>query len=433
MTVGIVGGGITGLALTHYLRERGVECLTFEASDQPGGVIRTGEVDGRVLEWGPQRLRVSETVAELIADVGIEDELLTVPEDLPLYVYADGRLRRVPFSFGEFLRTDLLSWRGKLRLLGEPLTDAGDPEETVAELVTRKFGRETYENLVGPLFGGIYGSDPAEMPAKYSLETILEVEQRSGSLLTSAVKKMSDGSDRPPAASFEDGMQRLPEAVYEANAEHVNLGTPVVGIEADGDGYRLGTDDEGVRVDEVVVTTQADTAARLLDGIAGGVDALSELNYNPLAMVHLESDCDREAMGFQIRDDEPFDLLGVSFNDAMFDRDGVYTCFLGGMNNPDHLEEADERLGTIAAEEFESILGASAEVLSVERLPDGFPAHDDSWAALDRVDLPEDVHLMTNYTARMGVPSRIRQAKSMAAEFDAAADVDRRRRPATAD
>jgi len=433
MTVGIVGGGITGLALTHYLRKRGVDCVTFEASDRPGGVIRTGEVDGHVLEWGPQRLRVSETVGDLIADVGIEDELLTVPEDLPLYVYCDGQLCRVPFSLSGFLRTDLLSWRGKLRLFGEPLTDPGDPEETVAELVTRKFGRETYENLVGPLFGGIYGSDPAEMPAKYSLETILQVEQRSGSLLTSALKKMSDGSRRPPAASFEDGMQRLPEAVYEANADRVHLDTPVTGIEPADDGYRLRADGETVSVDDVVVTTQADTAARLLDGVASGVDALSELTYNPLAIVHVESDCDRESMGFQIRDEEPYELLGVSFNDAMFGRDGVYTCFLGGMNDPDILDEPDDRLGEIAASEFEAILGTPADVLSVERLPDGFPAHDESWAALDRVDLPEDVHLMTNYTARMGVPSRIKQAKSKAAELDATdAERDREKRPATA-
>ena len=54
MTVGIVGAGITGLALTQDLRERGVDTVAFEATAEPGGVIRSTTVDGRVVEHGPQ-------------------------------------------------------------------------------------------------------------------------------------------------------------------------------------------------------------------------------------------------------------------------------------------------------------------------------------------------------------------------------------------
>ncbi|MDY6780032.1 MAG: NAD(P)-binding protein, partial [Halobacteria archaeon] len=35
--MGIVGGGITGLSLTHYLSERGVDSVTFEKTERPGG------------------------------------------------------------------------------------------------------------------------------------------------------------------------------------------------------------------------------------------------------------------------------------------------------------------------------------------------------------------------------------------------------------
>ena len=38
MTVGIVGAGITGLALAHYLGERGADSVAFEAASDPGGV-----------------------------------------------------------------------------------------------------------------------------------------------------------------------------------------------------------------------------------------------------------------------------------------------------------------------------------------------------------------------------------------------------------
>ena len=47
MTVGIVGAGITGLALSQFCRERGVDAVAFDAAATPGGVIRSTRVDGR--------------------------------------------------------------------------------------------------------------------------------------------------------------------------------------------------------------------------------------------------------------------------------------------------------------------------------------------------------------------------------------------------
>jgi oxygen-dependent protoporphyrinogen oxidase len=214
-------------------------------------------------------------------------------------------------------------------------------------------------------------------------------------------------------------MQQFPRALYEAHADRVHLETPVTAVQRDGDEYVLETVDGEERVDDVVVTTPSDIAADLLTDVDESASALSELNYNPLAMVYVESDYDGAGMGYQVRHDEPFDTLGVSWNASMFDRDGVYTCFLGGMHNPDLVDEDPETLGEIATTEFEEILDTSAEVLDVQRLENGFPAHDHSWAALERVDLPDDVHLMTNYTARMGVPSRVRQAKRTAESFAA--------------
>jgi oxygen-dependent protoporphyrinogen oxidase len=233
--VGIVGAGITGLALTHHLAERGVDAVTFEATDRPGGVIRTGHVDGAVLEWGPQRLRLTDPVRDLVDAAGIAGEVIRADPDLPMYVYANGDLGEVPLSVRAFLRTDLLSIRGKLRVLAEPLTAAGRPEETAADLFVRKFGREAYENAIGPLFGGIYASDPAEMPVRHSLSGLLRLESESGSLLRAAVERLR--GDRAPAAAFEDGMGRLPEALAARHGDRIRFETPVESVtRADGDG-----------------------------------------------------------------------------------------------------------------------------------------------------------------------------------------------------
>ncbi|WP_049980816.1 protoporphyrinogen oxidase [Halolamina rubra] len=422
-SVAIVGGGITGLSTLHALDERGVDAVAFEATDEVGGVVQSRDVDGKLLEVGPQRLRLTDAIRAMVTDLDIADELITVDDDLPLFVYADGKLREVPRSLSAFRRTDLLSTRAKLRLLAEPLTDPIDPEETAQDAFVRKFGAETYTNLIAPLFGGTYGSDPAEMPARHALEPMMGLESRKGSLLRAALSRLVfSNEETPPAASFESGLQRLPEALAEAYADRLHRETPVTAIERAGAGsdaeWLVHTDDDTRRVDHVVVTTPAAETADLVEGVdAESAAALREFNYNPLVLVHLESAVRADGFGYQVRRTEPMRTLGVTWNTSLFDRDGVYTAFLGGMHDPEAIERDDETLGGTAAEEFERVMGVDAEVLHVERMPRAFPAWDDSWAACERVDLPEGITLATNYTGRMGLPSRVREARRLAGEL----------------
>ena len=417
MTVAVVGAGITGLALCHHLSERGETVRVFEAEDRAGGVVRSTERDGTVLEHGPQRTRRTEGLDELIAAAGLEDEVVVADPSLPLYVYADGRLRVVPTSLRRFLGTDLLSWRGKLRLLTEPFTDPGAPDETAAELFRRKFGDEAYENVIGPLFGGIYGSDPARMVAGDALEGLLRMEASKGSLLRPAVRRLVGGTSSP-AVSFAGGLERLPEALAERYADAVSLGRAVTDIEPRGNGFRVMARGEFMSADEVVLTTPAAATADLVEPLdADSATALRELTYNPLAIVHLRSSADADGLGYQVRRDEGLATLGVSWNASFFDRDGVYTAFLGGMTDRERVADDPAAIGEVAREEFEAVMDAEAEVLNVTRLPRAMPAWDRSWSALDRVDLPDGLHLVTNYTGRVGIPSRVRAAEAMAEQL----------------
>ncbi|MFC7045677.1 protoporphyrinogen oxidase [Halobacteriaceae archaeon GCM10025711] len=414
MTVGVVGAGITGLSASYYFEQADLDHVVFEEADRPGGVIRTSHVNGRVLECGPQRGRMSPTLRAIIDEAGAADEVIEADGDMPLYVYADGKLREVPFDVKTFLTTDLLSWPGKLRVLAEPLTADGDEDEIAADLFSRKFGEEAYRNFIGPIFGGTYGSDPGEMYAKYALSRILEFEKRKGSLLVPAIKRATSES-RAPAFSFRDGMARLPEAMYDLQREHVRLETPVEAITEDGDGYVLATPDGDHEVTDVVLTTPADVTADLVRDIdPESAAALDSLNYNSMVLVHLDADVDADGMGYQIRHDEPYKTLGVTWHDSLFDRTGVYTVFLGGMKNPDLIRESDEELGRIAQEEFADVMGVASDVINVERLERGFPAYDRSWTATEDVDLPDGLHIAANFTTGAGIPTRIHEAKGLA-------------------
>jgi oxygen-dependent protoporphyrinogen oxidase len=429
MRVAVVGAGITGLALTHHLAERGIDSITYEADDQAGGVIRSQEIDGRTVEVGPQRLRLTPGVRDIVDDVGLSEAVIEAGEE-HLYVYSRGKLREAPLDRDAFIRTDLLSWPEKLRLLAEPLTRQGMREETAAELFTRKFGRQAYERFIGPLYGGIYGSDPAEMPANFALDGLLKREEETGSFLRAFLKRVGQGQNSPPI-SFEGGNQRLPAAIAERYDGRLELDTPVQSIRhADesstamseeaatatdgGQQYVVETPVGTETFDQVVVTTPADVTASLLADVAEGTDGLASLNYNPLAMVHLDAECDREGFGYQVAYGEDLHTLGASWNDSMFGRENLYTVFLGGMHEPEMVERPPAEIGEIAAREFEQVMGSPVAVLNVTTREKWFPAYDRSWYALDDFEAPEGITLATNYTARMGIPSRVREAKEVA-------------------
>jgi len=438
MRVVTVGAGITGLALTHYLAERGVDSVALEAREAAGGVIQSRPVDGTVAEVGPQRMRATPGIRELLDAAGLGDDLVTA-EGGTLFVYADGRLREAPTSRPAFVRTDLLSWPAKLRLLAEPLTRPGIDQETVADTFTRKFGRQAYERFIGPLYGGLYGSKPEEMPAAFALSGLMEREEEAGSMLRAFLDRVGQGEQAPPA-TVEGGLQRLPEGLAGRYDDRVHLGDPVTGIRPV-DGARDGaaartapaTTDGGAAVDaaytvetagatyeadHVVMTAPAGVTGDLLERVAPGADRLRNLTYNPLALVYLRSDGPpADGLGYQVSYQEELHTLGVSFNGVLFARDNLCTAFLGGMHEPELLEASDDRLGDIASREFEAATGTAATVLDVERRERWFPAYDHSWWGTEAVETPPGVHLATNYTARMGIPSRVREATELAEDL----------------
>ncbi|MGD8320858.1 MAG: protoporphyrinogen oxidase [Gemmatimonadota bacterium] len=411
--IAVVGGGITGLALGYELQRLGADFVVLEASDRPGGVIRSARVDGRILEWGPQRTRLTAGVGELVRDLGIEDEIVTAPADLDLFVYRAGRLRKVPFGALDFVRSDIVGWPAKLRLLWEPFTAGPDPRERVARFFTRKVGREVYETLVAPLYGGLYASDPADMVVGLSLGHVLREFGIRRSLLLPLIRR--GGSITPPAPlSFREGMQTLPDALARALGADLRLQSPVHGLSRHGDDWTVELDEGTVEAEHVVLTAPAPSVAGLLDDVApDAAAALRTLVYNPLAVVHLDADTPLRGLGFQVAFTEvDLALRGVTFNDSLFGRKNVYTAYLGGARHPEVTTMDDDALAALAVDEFRRCTGYEGRPLAVER--EAMPAWDASWSALKGLTLPEGLHVAANWASRPGIPGRLAEARRTA-------------------
>ncbi len=199
----IVGGGITGLAAAHaaVLRARevgrSVLVTVFEASGRFGGNLMTEEVDGFVLDGGPDSWVSSKPQATALArELGLGGDLIGTNEATRRYYIAwqgrlhpvpEGLVLGVPTKIGPLAASGLFSWPGKLRMAFEPFVRArrfeGDDDESIADFARRRLGREAAERLVAPLLGGISAGDANELSVRSAFPQLVAMERDHGSLV----------------------------------------------------------------------------------------------------------------------------------------------------------------------------------------------------------------------------------------------------------
>lgn len=281
----IVGGGITGLAAAQRLAEAGAPFLLVEAERRLGGKIATERVDGFVIEGGPDCFLAAKPGGVALArSLGIESRLRgTDPARRRTYVQRRGRLHElpegitglVPSRLGPLLTTGILSRTGRLRAGLELLVPrrSGTAEESIAEFVSRRFGREAYDWLVEPLLSGIYAGDGARLSLQATFPQLVELERTRGSLLRAMLRgRASPGTRGGAPTGFvtpAGGLVELVAGVARRLPPHsVRCGKPVMRLSRQGARYRAElADGTTIRAERLIVATPAHAAARLLEGL----------------------------------------------------------------------------------------------------------------------------------------------------------------------
>ncbi|KAI9819088.1 MAG: oxygen-dependent protoporphyrinogen oxidase [Phylliscum demangeonii] len=200
--VGVIGGGITGLAAAFFLALDGKRRVTvLEGSERVGGWIQTRSVDvgtGRVLfEQGPRTLRggglsASATKA-LIALLGLQSQIVASPKaNASRYLYYPDRLVRVPgpgASRSASVRSLLFEAPFNAlvpALVAEPwraTRPAEREDESVGGFVARRLGRAVADNIVSGMMHGIYAGDVYQLSVKSLAPLLWHCEQAYGSLV----------------------------------------------------------------------------------------------------------------------------------------------------------------------------------------------------------------------------------------------------------
>lgn len=235
--IGIIGGGISGLAAAYELEQSrrgggGVEYALYEASARLGGVLRTEHIDGCVVEAGPDSFVTEKPwAADFCRALGIGDQLIGSNDaDRKTYILTHGRLVEMPDGLMFLVPTKILptglsplfSWKTKLRMMQELYHPprSVDHDESVAAFVGRHYGSEMVDRLADPLLSGVYGGEAANLSVRAVLPRFAEMERTHGSLGRAMLAarrtiKRVGGIPRKPAAplftSLKNGMQFLAE------------------------------------------------------------------------------------------------------------------------------------------------------------------------------------------------------------------------------
>ena len=447
----VIGGGLAGLVAAHRLKRAGVAVTLLEAHTL-GGKLGRLTLGGDALDLGPNTvLESNPEIAGLIDDLGLRSRFLQADESANRrFVLRNGSLEPFPMSPPAMLKSKLLSPMGKVRALLE--LGVGKPtgaEETVAQLIQRRFGCEVLEYALDPFLIGTYAARPEDLSSRHVLAVLGQLEAKHGSVLRGAIGMMRARRKTAPAPkthsgklfAFPNGLSELTDALR-ANLEADLLeGARVVRLESGRVTYVKDGKTHTVEVDQIVVATPADVTAELLQGIAPETSsALETVRFSAVAQVFLRfpkgSPGIPKGFGVLVPRLEGRRILGAVFNSSIFPSrytGEVVTVFVGGTRQPELLEQTDDNLIAMALEELRVMLpelgsaSESAVESTVRRWAQGIPIYGLGYsrvleAATQFEALHPTIKLIGNWRGGIGVPDTVKNAfntaKTLIAELE---------------
>lgn len=433
MTTAVVGAGLSGLVRARSLVARGEDVVVLEESERAGGVVRSERHDGYLLELGPNTVRPTPEIWALVEELGLAGEVLLADARLPRYVDFGGRLHALPMSPGAFLRTALLSARGKLGVLREPFVRRGDSsKESVRSFFSRRFGPEVADRLVEPFVSGIWAGTSNELSAAHAFPDLVRAEAESGSVIRGGVATLSrreraEGSRRG-LLSFVSGLGALPRRLAEELGPRVRFRTRVESIRRRGNGWLLGAGGEEIEADAVCLATPARDAARLLENLdTEAAAALESVPHPSLVVLHvgLRGPIPRRGFGYLVVPQPGRRILGAVWSSNLFpgrapDGDSLLTVFLGGARDPSAIDLSDADLLAAASRDLDAALGLRTALapIRVTRYPRAIPQYDlrhgERLARLARAEgaLP-GLTLLGNFRGGVSVGDVVRNARTV--------------------
>jgi protoporphyrinogen/coproporphyrinogen III oxidase len=325
----VIGGGIAGLSAAYYASKvPNARVTLLESSSRWGGKITTDRVpfqEGQfIIEGGPDTfLSTKPWGVALCQELGLGERLHgTNPYKKNTYVLhrnrllplPDGLAMMIPTNVEAILRSHLVSWFSKARMGLDFLlpTKAANGDESLGTFVSRRLGREAYENLIEPLMSGIYAGDGDQLSLASTFPYLRDLERKYGSLARGALKmrQSSNGRSVPgsrsafltPTTGLFEIVERLVESLT-ANGVDLRLGARALQITTDPSQYVVKLDTgESLEADSVILATPAFVSSTLLasldPALASDLQSIPYASTATVSLAYRQGDIPRELDGY---------------------------------------------------------------------------------------------------------------------------------------
>lgn len=406
----IVGGGLSGLSVAYRIKQLApAHAVTvLEPNGKPGGNIGTEDHHGFRVETGPNGfLDRTPFIPRLVRDLGLSDRLIAASEGSRKnrYLFLGNRLRKLPGGPFGLLATSLLSARGKWQLLSEPWRKRASgitADESIAEFVARRAGKQAANVFADALVTGIHGGDPAQLSVAAAFPRLPAMEREAGSIIRGMIRAarqrkeeaIARGETRPGPQkmwSFREGLQVLVDRLAQELGASVKVGVRVQSIaeSANVSPWKvIGKGQQAWFGDAVILACPAHVQAEILDSLDPALgEEVAGIPYNRIAVVALgyrRPDCpgQLDGFGYIAPQNTRRDVLGVQWCSSIFpDRapEGfvLWRALCGGVHRGEQLDWDDARLAKAVHEEIKLAMGVTGEPVfrRIIRWPKAIPQY----------------------------------------------------------
>jgi len=400
--VAVVGGGISGLAAAWQLVRDlpGAEVVVLDASDRPGGKLRSAVVGGVRIDVGAESMLVRRPEGlDLATEIGLSGALVH-PATTRASVWSRGALHPMPggtlmgvpanpaAALGLLDAEEIARDEQERDLPVTPVTQ----DVSVGDYVAERVGPAVVDRLVEPLLGGVYAGHARLLSLQATVPALWQAAVRGESLTVAAERAASAAAANgtPVFAGLRGGMATLAESLHAAlvaRGVRVVSDTIVRSLERTPGGWRLVTGPVpapvALDVDAVVLAVPAAPASRLLAPHSAPAAAeLAGVDYASMAIVSLV--LPRAGMpllpgsGFLVPPVEGRTVKASTFSSAKWgwvaEAAGdlvVLRASIGRHGEEADLQRADQDLVAVAHKEVGEALGG--------RLPTPVDAHVQRW------------------------------------------------------
>jgi len=376
MRIAVIGGGLGGLTAARALVGAGLDAHVLEASLRAGGVVQTSTIDGFTREHAASSFLGGQSrgAAPLCEKLGVDLDTAS-PRAKSRWIFIDGKLRALPRSPMQFLRSDLLTWRGKLDLLREPFREARiEGDESMHAFAARRFGAEAARAIVAPFVTGVFAADAHDISLEAGFPRIAELDATGGlarGMLKQAAKgvmrKLAGGRRKKAQAGMfapRGGLGSMVDALARELGPRIHTDRRVAAVVPNERGVSV----DGESWDAAVLAIPAEDAIGLFGAIPTLASRLAVFHRAPAALVYLgfaESAVPKavDGFGFLVAQGEDLRVLGVVFESVVWpDRAPqgqlLLRCIFGGSRDPGAAALDDAALIAQATRDVGVVLGA---------------------------------------------------------------------------